>query len=82
MDALVERAIEEVHDSMPEVEISVTGEIEHVSGDEALLRQVLLNLVRNAAEAAGNQPFGGRVTVSGTVEHDCRPGGPAHLHFR
>jgi signal transduction histidine kinase len=57
-----------VRDAIPEVEISVTGEMEQVLGDEALLRQALLNLVRNAAEAAGNQPFGGRVTVSGTVE--------------
>jgi len=69
LDGLIERAIEEVQESVAGVEISVTGEIEHISGDEALLRQVLLNLVRNAAEAAGNQPFGGRVTVSGTVEH-------------
>jgi signal transduction histidine kinase len=68
LHSLIERAVEEVRDIMPEVEISVTGEMEQVSGDEALLRQVLLNLVRNAAEAAGNQPFGGRVTVSGTVE--------------
>ncbi len=68
LSSLVERTIEEVRDAIPEVQISVTGEMEQVLGDEALLRQALLNLVRNAAEAAGNQPFGGRVTVSGTVE--------------
>jgi hypothetical protein len=31
--------IAEVGDAMPEVEISVDGEFEEVSGDEALLRQ-------------------------------------------
>lgn len=68
VDSLVERAVSEVRDSIPDVEITVSGEMEHISGDEALLRQALLNLVRNAAEAAGSQPFGGRVTVAGTVE--------------
>ena len=68
LNSLVERAIEEVRDAMPEVEISVTGEMEQVLGDEALLRQALLNLVRNAAEAAANQSFGGRVMVRGTLE--------------
>jgi PAS domain S-box-containing protein len=68
LDTLLERAISEVEDAIPDVEISVTGEMEHISGDEALLRQVLLNLVRNAAEAAGSQSFGGRVVVTGTTE--------------
>jgi signal transduction histidine kinase len=68
LDSLIERTISEVHDAIPDVEIAIAGEMEHILGDEALLRQVLLNLIRNAAEAAGNQPFGGRVTVSGAVE--------------
>jgi two-component system sensor histidine kinase HydH len=68
LNSLVERTIEEVRDAIPDVEISVSGEIEQVLGDEALLRQALLNLVRNAAEAAANQSFGGRVMLRGTVE--------------
>lgn len=68
LNSLVQRTVEEVHDAIPEVEISVTGEMEQVLGDEALLRQALLNLVRNAAEAAANQSFGGRVMVRGSLE--------------
>ena len=33
-----------------------------------MLRQALLNLVRNAAEAAAGQSFGGRVTIRGSIE--------------
>ena len=33
------------------------------------MRQALLNLTRNAAEAAVGQPFGGRVDVHGAIEH-------------
>jgi len=44
------------------------GSIFRPSGDEALIRQALVNLTRNAAEAAraaGNPP---QVTISGTIE--------------
>jgi len=66
--ALVERVISEMRDSMPQAEISCEGQFESVSGDEGLLRQVMLNLVRNAAEAAGEQPTAARVVVRGVVE--------------
>ena len=49
---LVDRAITEIREAIPEVAISSAGEFESISGDEALLRQALLNLIRNAAEAA------------------------------
>ena len=65
---LVERAVAEVQESLPNVTVSVEGEFEEVSGDEALLRQALLNLVRNAAEAAGGEGHPGRVTVAGSME--------------
>ena len=37
-------------------------------GDEALLRQALLNLARNGAEAAATAGKAPRVTISGTIE--------------
>ena len=44
------------------------GEFAEVSGDDALLRQAILNLARNAAEAAADNPAGGRVMIRGEVD--------------
>jgi PAS domain S-box-containing protein len=71
--SLVDRVISEIREAIPEVTISSGGEFESIAGDEGLLRQALLNLARNAAEAAAGQPFGGRVEVRGAIEH--MPGG-------
>jgi signal transduction histidine kinase len=68
---LVERVVAEASQAMPGVTFATAGEFRVVDGDEGLLRQVLLNLARNAAEsvtAAG--VAGGRVTISGAVEQD------------
>jgi PAS domain S-box-containing protein len=70
LQLLVERAISELRDSLPGVEIQFDGQFECVSGDEGLLRQAVLNLVRNAAEAAGERPAGAQVLVHGTVERN------------
>jgi len=48
---LVERVVAEARESHPRVEFQAAGEFPSVAGDEGLLRQALLNLVRNAAEA-------------------------------
>jgi signal transduction histidine kinase len=40
-----------------------------VPGDEGLLRQALLNLVRNAAEACASAAAGGQVVVTGELVH-------------
>ena len=48
---LVERVVAEARESHPRVECRAEGEFPAVTGDESLLRQALLNLVRNAAEA-------------------------------
>jgi signal transduction histidine kinase len=52
---------------MPQVTIECTGKFGDVAGDEGLLRQALLNLARNAAEACAEAAGGGRVTVRGEV---------------
>lgn len=49
---LVARAVLEISELFPEVSIHAEGDFDQVAGDDGLLRQVLLNLVRNAAEAS------------------------------
>ncbi len=66
--ALIDRVISEMRDSMPQAEVIAEGQFESVLGDEGLLRQVLLNLVRNAAEAAGEHSSSAQVIVRGVVE--------------
>ncbi len=51
LSPLVERIVAEARESHPRVECRSEGEFPAVTGDEGLLRQALLNLVRNAAEA-------------------------------
>ncbi|HEV3219285.1 MAG TPA: ATP-binding protein [Candidatus Acidoferrales bacterium] len=68
LEALIRRLADDVHEAHPGVNISVEGDFAELSGDEALLRQALLNLVKNAAEAAAEQQFGGRITVHGSLE--------------
>ncbi len=69
--AVVERVVAEVREAIPQVEVITEGEFAEVSGDEGLLRQAILNLARNAAEAASGQPFGGRVTLRGAVDRSA-----------
>ncbi len=66
--ALVERVAAEMREALPQVGVIIEGDFLEVAGDEGLLRQALLNLARNAAEAVASQPFGGRVTLRGTIE--------------
>jgi nitrogen-specific signal transduction histidine kinase len=63
--ALLERVIGEVRELLPQVAISMEGDFFDVAGDEGLLRQVLLNLTRNAAEAAASASTSPRVIVVG-----------------
>jgi len=66
--SLVERVAEEIHGALPEPVIEATGEFTEIPGDEGLLRQALLNLTRNAAEAVRVRGAEGRVILSGSVE--------------
>src|SRR5262249_25867493 len=51
----------------PQVAIHTEGDFGEVAGDDGLLRQVLLNLVRNAAEASLSSTGPPSVTVRGLV---------------
>jgi len=67
LQAVVDRALLEVAQAIPQVKIGCEGVFGDVAGDEGLLRQALLNLMRNAAEACAPADGGGRVLVHGEV---------------
>jgi PAS domain S-box-containing protein len=67
LEEVVNRAVAEVVQAMPQVAIECKGSFGNVAGDEGLLRQALLNLARNAAEACAEKEGGGRVTLRGEV---------------
>lgn len=67
LEEVVNRAVAEVAQAMPQVTIECRGAFGDVAGDEGLLRQALLNLARNAAEACAEAEGGGRVTLRGEV---------------
>src|SRR6266705_2875530 len=67
LQTVVERVVAEVGEALPQVRIWCEGTFEEAGGDEGLLRQALLNLARNAAEACALSEGGGRVEVRGEV---------------
>src|SRR5215467_1198228 len=67
MEQVVKHAVTEVAHAMPRVKIECTGNFGEVAGDEGLLRQALLNLARNAAEACAEADSGGHVTLRGEM---------------
>jgi PAS domain S-box-containing protein len=75
LDALIERVVAELRESMPGVGIAVKGSFGQVTGEEGFLRQALLNLVRNAAEAGAESGGGGQVFLEGRVSEGAE--GPA-----
>src|SRR6202030_1669990 len=68
MKTLVERVAEELREANPDCTVNCEGAFEDLPGDEALLRQALVNLTRNGAEAALEAGASARLTVSGTIE--------------
>jgi len=65
---VVEHVMKEVREAIPRIEIESDGNFAEVAGDEGLLRQALLNLARNAAEAVAGSGGGGRVAICGAME--------------
>jgi signal transduction histidine kinase len=68
VESLVLRVADEIQEAVPGCAIRTAGEFCDVPGDEGLLRQALLNLTRNAAEAARSRGAQGRVVISGAFE--------------
>jgi signal transduction histidine kinase len=52
------------------VELNCAGDFPDIRADERMLRQALLNLVRNAAEAVGAESLTRRVSVRGSIERE------------
>ena len=67
LEDVVEHAVVEVAQAMPQVMLERKGNFGEVAGDEGLLRQALLNLARNAAEACAEAEGGGRVVLHGEM---------------
>jgi PAS domain S-box-containing protein len=67
LQTVVERVAAEVGETLSQVKIRFEGTFGEVEGDEGLLRQALLNLTRNAAEACASAEHGGKVLVRGEV---------------
>ena len=67
LETLVEQVVLEVGEALPEVKMDCEGTFGDVGGDEGLLRQALLNLARNAAEACATSGEAGHVLVCGEV---------------
>lgn len=68
MQTLVERVAEESQEAAQQCTVAAEGSFTEVPGDEALLRQALINLVRNGIEAAREAGAAPRVVISGTIE--------------
>jgi len=65
LNSIIERAVAEVSEAFPLVRLRAEGAFGEVAGDDGLIRQALLNLTRNAAEACGTAPNGGKVILRG-----------------
>jgi signal transduction histidine kinase len=68
MQTIVERVAAELRESDILCTVSVEGAFLDLPGDEALIRQALINLTRNAAEAARNDGKAPSVIIAGTIE--------------
>ena len=68
LSAVVEQVADEIGAAVPGASIRSEGVFGSVSGDAGLLRQALLNLTRNAAEAASSNGHRGEVVIAGAQE--------------
>ncbi|MGH9639906.1 MAG: two-component system sensor histidine kinase NtrB, partial [Bryobacteraceae bacterium] len=68
IQSIIERVASELQEAMPQATVVAEGTFTDLPGDEALLRQALINLVRNGIEAARASGDSARVVISGTME--------------
>jgi signal transduction histidine kinase len=68
MRALAERVAAELREAVSECEVNCEGDFDELPGDEALLRQALLNLTRNGVEAARSSGRVPHITISASIE--------------
>ena len=69
--SLLDRIVCEIKELQPLVQITVDGDFAEITGDEGLLRQALLNLARNAAEAAASHATVPSVILRGETVHSA-----------
>src|SRR4051794_15504383 len=74
LEPLLEHCAEDLRAIFDErrVELSINGEFPEVRADERMLRQTLLNLLRNAAEAIHDDAPTRRVTVNCSRDRDAQ----------
>ena len=66
LEPVIGRAIDEIASAEPNVAVRAEGEFGTVAGDEGLLKQAILNLTRNAAEACAERK-NGAVVIRGEI---------------
>lgn len=73
LQELIEDCTEELRTLFEErrVELEIEGDFESVRADERMLRQALLNLIRNAAEAISDESVVRRVHLRGLKQRDA-----------
>src|SRR5258705_4569699 len=76
LGAIARRAADDLRHDLPEsTAIAIEGDFAEIQGDEALLRQVFGNLLRNAAEACESAGVAPAITIQGQIDpaaQSCR----------
>jgi signal transduction histidine kinase len=84
LGAVIARAADDIRHELPAGTLEVRGVFGMVEGDDVLLRQAFLNLLRNALEACVQSGVTPKIVVEGTIDgglarvtvHDNGPGIP------
>jgi nitrogen-specific signal transduction histidine kinase len=77
LESILDRVVQEVSEAFPDMRIRCEGPFGWVPGDEGLLRQAILNLTRNAAEACTGAPNGARILIRGELQKPAQESQPS-----